>query len=284
MQIRLENVSHVYALNTPFETTALSNINLTIGENEFIGLVGHTGSGKSTLIQILNGLIIPTSGKVYIDNKEIKEYKSLVDIRKRIGIVFQYPEDQFFEDTVFNEIAYGLKNMGLSQEVIEKRVSNVLSMVGLDPLIFKERSPFTLSGGEKRRLAIAVILAMRPDIIIFDEPGVGLDPKSKQKIFELIRNLYKNGISVIMVSHDMDVVASLSTRVIVMNNGRIILDQTPYIVFIENRELLEEIGLEIPEVSKILLGMENCGYKVDLGIFDIDMAKEEIKRVLNGRI
>ncbi len=284
MQIRLENVSHVYALNTPFETTALSNINLTIGENEFIGLVGHTGSGKSTLIQILNGLIIPTSGKVYIDNKEIKEYKSLVDIRKRIGIVFQYPEDQFFEDTVFNEIAYGLKNMGLSQEVIEKRVSNVLSMVGLDPLTFKERSPFTLSGGEKRRLAIAVILAMRPDIIIFDEPGVGLDPKSKQKIFELIRNLYKNGISVIMVSHDMDVVASLSTRVIVMNNGRIILDQTPYIVFIENRELLEEIGLEIPEVSKILLGMENCGYKVDLGIFDIDMAKEEIKRVLNGRI
>ncbi len=284
MQIRLENVSHVYALNTPFETTALSNINLTIGENEFIGLVGHTGSGKSTLIQILNGLIIPTSGKVYIDNKEIKEYKSLVNIRKRIGIVFQYPEDQFFEDTVFNEIAYGLKNMGLSQEVIEKRVSNVLSMVGLDPLIFKERSPFTLSGGEKRRLAIAVILAMRPDIIIFDEPGVGLDPKSKQKIFELIRNLYKNGISVIMVSHDMDVVASLSTRVIVMNNGRIILDQTPYIVFIENRELLEEIGLEIPEVSKILLGMENCGYKVDLGIFDIDMAKEEIKRVLNGRI
>ncbi len=284
MQIRLENVSHVYALNTPFETTALSNINLTIGENEFIGLVGHTGSGKSTLIQILNGLIIPTSGKVYIDNKEIKEYKSLVDIRKRIGIVFQYPEDQFFEDTVFNEIAYGLKNMGLSQEVIEKRVSNVLSMVGLDPLTFKERSPFTLSGGEKRRLAIAVILAMRPDVIIFDEPGVGLDPKSKQKIFELIRNLYKNGISVIMVSHDMDVVASLSTRVIVMNNGRIILDQTPYIVFIENRELLEEIGLEIPEVSKILLGIENCGYKVDLGIFDIDMAKEEIKRVLNGRI
>ncbi len=284
MQIRLENVSHVYVLNTPFETTALSNINLTIGENEFIGLVGHTGSGKSTLIQILNGLIIPTSWKVYIDNKEIKEYKSLVDIRKRIGIVFQYPEDQFFEDTVFNEIAYGLKNMGLSQEVIEKRVSNVLSMVGLDPLTFKERSPFTLSGGEKRRLAIAVILAMRPDVIIFDEPGVGLDPKSKQKIFELIRNLYKNGISVIMVSHDMDVVASLSTRVIVMNNGRIILDQTPYIVFIENRELLEEIGLEIPEVSKILLGMENCGYKVDLGIFDIDMAKEEIKRVLNGRI
>ncbi len=284
MQIRLADVTHVYAPNTPFETTALSNINLTIGENEFIGLIGHTGSGKSTLIQMLNGLIFPTDGKVYINDKEIREYRSLVDIRRKIGLVFQYPEDQFFEDTVFNEIAYGLKNTGLSEDVIKKRVSNVLSLVGLEPKIFIERSPFSLSGGEKRRLAIAIILAMKPNLIIFDEPGGGLDPKSKEKIFNLIHSLFNEGISIIMVSHDMDTVASFSNRVIVMNKGEIVLDDTPYEVFVKNRIILDEIGLEIPETTKILLDLKRCGYNVNLKIFDIKELKKEIVRFLNGRL
>ncbi len=284
MQIKLDSVSYVYSPKTPFETIALSDISLDIRENEFIGLIGHTGSGKSTLIQLLNGLILPTEGKVYINNKEIREYKSLVDLRRRIGIAFQYPEDQFFEDTVFNEVAFGLKNTGLSQEVIEKRVKNTLSLVGLDPLKFSNRSPFELSGGEKRRLAIAVILAMRPDILILDEPGVGLDPKSKETIFELIYRLYRDGISIIMISHDMDIIASFSTRVVVMNKGQIVIDSDPYNVFIKNKELLFNIGLEIPEVSKILLDLKKCNYDVNLNIFTLEEAKKEIKRVVNERL
>ncbi len=284
MQLKLVDVTHIYAPKTPFETTALSNINLTIGENEFIGLIGHTGSGKSTLIQVLNGLIFPTYGKVYIDHREIREYRSLVDIRRRIGIVFQYPEDQFFEDTVFNEIAYGLKNMGLSEDVIKKRVITALSLVGLEPELFMDRSPFSLSGGEKRRLAISIILAMRPDIIVFDEPGVGLDPKSRERIFNLIHSLYRDGVSIIMVSHDMDIIASFSKRIIVMNMGEIMLDDDPYEVFVENRVLLEKIGLEIPETTRILLNLKKCGYNVNLKIFDVKGLKEQIVRILDGHI
>ena len=281
MQIKLENVSHIYAPKTPFETVALSNINLVVGKNEFIGLIGHTGSGKSTLVQILNGLIIPTLGDIYINNKEIRKYKSLIDIRRKIGIVFQYPEDQFFEDTIFNEIAYSLKNMGFTEEIVEKRVYNALSLVGLEPMKFKDRSPFALSGGEKRRVAIATILAMRPELIIFDEPSVGLDPESKKRIFTLIYNLYKSGISVIMISHDMDVIASFSNRIIVMNNGQIVLDDKPYEVFIKNREYLLDINLDIPQISKILLDLKKCGYNPRLDIFTLEGAKEEIRRVLN---
>lgn len=281
MQIRLENVSHIYAPKTPFETVALSDINFVVGEGEFIGLIGHTGSGKSTLVQILNGLIIPTSGYVYIDNKEIRKYRSLMDIRRKIGIVFQYPEDQFFEDTVFNEVAYSLKNMGFTEEIIEKRVNKALSLVGLEPTKFRDRSPFALSGGERRRVAIATILAMKPELVIFDEPSVGLDPESKKRIFTLIYSLYKSGISVIMISHDMDIIASFSNRVIVMNNSKIVLDGKPYVVFIENREYLLDIGLDIPQISKILLDLKRCGYNPNLDIFTLEGAKEEIRKVLN---
>lgn len=284
MQIKLKDVSFIYSPKTPFETLALSNITLSIGENEFIGLIGHTGSGKSTFIQLLNGLLFPTKGKLYIDGKEIREYRSLVDIRRKIGVVFQYPEDQFFEENVFNEVAFGLKNMGLPDLVIEKRVKKVLELVDLDPKVFCKRSPFHLSGGEKRRLAIAVVLAMKPDLIIFDEPGVGLDPKSKEKIFALIHGLYKEGTSIILVSHDMDVVASFSNRVLVMNKGKIILDDTPYVVFIKNRKLLESINLDIPDISKILFDLKKCGYDVDPGLFNISEIKKEIERILNGLI
>ena len=280
MQIELKDVSFIYSPKSPFETTALKDINLTILAGEFTSLIGHTGSGKSTLIQLLNGLMLPTSGKVFLDGKEIRSYKLLRDVRRKVGIVFQYPEDQFFEDTVYNEISFALKNLGLPNNMVENRVKGALEQVGFLPEDFFKRSPFSLSGGEKRRLAIATMLALDPEVLILDEPGVGLDPGNKKRIFRLIKNLHKKGLSIVLVSHDMDMVSALSDKVIVMNKGEIYLNDIPSNIFIKHRDTLRKIGLDIPSFVSLFLKIQKaCCPDIKIDIFDIENAKNEIKKV-----
>ncbi|MCX7615759.1 MAG: energy-coupling factor transporter ATPase, partial [Clostridiales bacterium] len=223
MPIKIENLTYVYMPNTPFEKKALDDINLEIEDGEFIGLIGHTGSGKSTLIQQLNGLLKPTSGKVYIDDISITDKGiSLKNVRQKVGIVFQYPEHQLFEETIYKDIAFGPTNLGLSHEEIEKRVKRAMDFVGLDFETYKDRSPFELSGGQKRRVAIAGVLAMEPKVLILDEPTAGLDPKGRDEVLKQIKRMHKEyKMTIIMVSHSMDEVAQLADRLIVLDKGKI---------------------------------------------------------------
>src|SRR5690554_3885907 len=233
MLIELKNITHVYEHERGIK--ALKNVNIEIRENEFIGLVGHTGSGKSTLVQILNGLIKPSEGNVIIDGTNItKEKVGLQRIRQRIGLVFQYPEHQLFEETVYNDIAFGPKNLELSDKEIEKRVKEALKLVGLNFEKFKERSPFNLSGGQQRKVAIAGVLAMKPKVLILDEPTAGLDPQGRQQLIKLLQVLYKKeGITIILISHRMEEIARLSDRIIVLSEGEIQFDDSPEKVFSE---------------------------------------------------
>ena len=268
MPIQVEHLTHTYMTDSPFAATALEDVSLTIEDGELIGLLGHTGSGKTTLVQHLNGLLKPTSGKVVVDGLDITEKDvSLLEVRRRVGLVFQYPEYQLFEETVAKDVAFGPKNLGLSEQEVDERVRYALQEVGLVYEDIAERSPFELSGGQMRRVAIAGVLAMRPKTLILDEPTAGLDPAGRHSILGMIRELHAaGGLTVVMVSHNMDDISSLATRLVVMSRGRMVLTGTPREVF-QHRELLESIGLGIPQAAELTQQLIAEGYPLPADLY-----------------
>ena len=281
MSIKIENLTHIYMPKTPFEKKALDDVNLTIEDGEFLALIGHTGSGKSTLIQHLNGLLEASSGKILVDNIDItnKETK-LTDIRKKIGLVFQYPEYQLFEETIEKDIAFGPNNLGLSSEEVSNRVKKSMEMVGLDYGAYRNVSPFDLSGGQKRRVAIAGVIAMEPKVLILDEPTAGLDPKGRDDILEQIKILHKKyKMTIVLVSHSMEDVANLAERIVVMNKGKIALLGRPAEVF-KNIDILESIGLAVPQVTYLMKALREKGFEVSDNIFTIEQGKDELLKIL----
>ncbi|EMT38418.1 energy-coupling factor transport system ATP-binding protein [Thermoanaerobacter thermohydrosulfuricus] len=282
MPIKVENLSFVYNEGTPYATVALNNVTFEIQDEEFVGIIGHTGSGKSTLIQHLNGLLKPTSGKIYINGVDITDKKvGLKDVRKEVGLVFQYPEYQLFEETIFKDIAFGPTNLGLSEEEIEKRVYEAMDIVGISREL-ADKSPFEVSGGQKRRIAIAGILAMKPKILILDEPTAGLDPKGKEEILNKIKEIHdKYKMITILVSHSMEDIARFADKIIVMNKGRIEVIGTPREVFRE-AEKLEKMGLGVPQITSLARELQKKGVAIPEDILTIEEAKEYIIRYLRG--
>lgn len=284
MIIKLENVNYVYNPNTPFEQKALDNINLTINEKDFIGLIGHTGSGKSTLVQHLNGLIKPTSGRVIVDGIDTKDANgNLLKVRQKVGLVFQYPEHQLFEETIYKDIAFGPSNLGLDEDEIYNRVKTAMELVGLDFEKLKDRSPFELSGGQKRRVAIAGVLAMEPKVLVLDEPTAGLDPRGRDEILGRIKKLYEEkNITIILVSHSMEDIAKLVNRIVVMHRGKIVMDGETKEVF-KQVEKLEQIGLGIPQITSFMRKFKEKGNPVDDTVVTVEEAKRELIRFLRSK-
>lgn len=268
--LKLENINYIYNKNTVFEKKALNDINFQIDKGDFLGIIGHTGSGKSTLIQLFNGLLEPTNGNVYFNRQDIfKDRKNIKNIRQKIGVVFQYPEYQLFEETVFKDVCFAPKNMGCSEKEINERATKALKMVGLSEKYYK-KSPFELSGGEKRRVAIAGILAMQPDILVFDELTAGLDPFGREQILGNIQKLHKElGITIVLISHSMEDVCKTCNKVIVLNNGNIVLNNNLEKVF-ENGDILENIGLDIPKSNKLLLILNENNNNFPKNIYTVD--------------
>lgn len=285
MSIKIENLVHVYMPKSPFEKVALNNVNLEINDGEFVALIGHTGSGKSTLIQHMNGLLRPTSGKIIIDSTDITEKNvKLSDIRKKVGLVFQYPEYQLFEETIEKDIEFGPRNLGLDNEEITRRVKRAMNMVGLDYETYKDKSPFDLSGGQKRRVAIAGVIAMEPKTLILDEPTAGLDPKGRDDILNQIKILHDEyKMTIIIVSHSMEDVANIAERVIVMNKGEVALQGKPSEVFVEV-EKLEKMGLAVPQVTYLMRELKNKGFDVSNKVYTIEQAKKELLKFLKSNI
>lgn len=281
MPLILDHVNYVYGEDTELAVHALRNVNLVIPDGQFIGLIGHTGSGKSTLVQHLNGLIKPTSGAIYFNGEDIHDADyNKKKLRSKVGLVFQYPEHQLFEVDVFTDVCFGPKNLGLSQKEVELRAYAALKQVGLEDEFFYQ-SPFDLSGGQKRRVAIAGVLAMKPDILILDEPTAGLDPKGRDEILDQIAKLHKEmGITVILVSHSMEDVAKYVERIIVMNKGSVLFDDEPKEVFRHYREL-EQVGLAAPQVTYIMQALKEGGLPVNAEATTVLEARDEILRVLN---
>ena len=281
--MKLENVSFTYSPNTAYEIHALKNINLEIREGEFIGLIGHTGSGKSTLVQHMNGLMKATSGTIYYNGESIyAEGYSMKNLRGKVGLVFQYPEHQLFEVDVLTDVSFGPKNQGLPKEEVEARAKKALQMVGLKEKHYN-RSPFELSGGQKRRVAIAGVLAMEPDVLILDEPTAGLDPKGRDEILDQLKRIHEErGITIILVSHSMEDVAKYVGRIIVMNQGEMMYDGTPKEVFSHYKEL-EKVGLAAPQVTYIMNALAEKGFKVSTNATTIAEATEEIFRAYQKR-
>jgi energy-coupling factor transport system ATP-binding protein len=281
MSIKIENLTHVYMKGSPFEKKALDDVSLTINDRDFLALIGHTGSGKSTLIQHINGLLKPHAGKIIVDDLDITEKKvKMSDVRKKVGLVFQYPEYQLFEETIEKDIAFGPRNIGLSEEEILSRVKKAMNIVGLDYEAYKDLSPFDLSGGQKRRVAIAGVVAMEPKVLILDEPTAGLDPKGRDDILGKIKEFHKEyGMTIILVSHSMEDVAKVASRVVVMNNGKCILDDTPSKVFSEI-DILEKVGLAVPQVTYLIRDLRRNGFNLSQDIITIDEAKKEILKAI----
>ncbi|SES89210.1 energy-coupling factor transporter ATPase [Anaerobranca gottschalkii] len=281
MPIVVENLTHIYSPGTPFEVVALKDVNIKIEEGEFIGLIGHTGSGKSTLIQHLNGLLKPTSGKVKVDNLDLLDKTTkLKDIRRKVGLVFQYPESQLFEETVELDIAFGPKNLGYDERQILKKVKKSLEWVNLNYDEVKDRSPFELSGGQMRKVAIAGVLAMEPKYLILDEPTAGLDPRSRDDMLGKLKKLHQElKITIILVSHSMDEIAELVDRIIVMDSGKVFADGKPEEVFAKRDELIK-IGLEVPPVTQLMLKLKELNFPVNPRVYKRLEAKEELKKIL----
>ena len=281
MSIKIENLTYVYMPKTPFEKKALDNVSLEIEDGEFLAVIGHTGSGKSTLIQHLNGLLKPASGKIYVDGTDITDKDTkLVDIRKKVGLVFQYPEYQLFEETIAKDIAYGPSNLGLNEDEILKRVKKSMEMVGLNYEEYKDISPFELSGGQKRRVAIAGVIAMEPKVLILEEPTAGLDPAGRDDILEQIKLLHeKYNMTIILVSHSMEDVGKLAEKIIVMNDGHVELQGKPKDVFKEI-DTLEKIGLAVPQVTYLMRELKKKGFNVSEDIFTVEKAKSELLNIL----
>lgn len=280
MPIQVEHLTHTYMPGSPFSAVALRDVNLTIGDGELIGLLGHTGSGKTTLVQHLNGLIRPTEGRVVVDGLDITEKGvSLLEVRKKVGLVFQYPEYQLFEETVQKDIAFGPKNMGLSADEIDERVRCACAQVGLPFEDICDRSPFELSGGQMRRVAIAGVLAMRPGVLILDEPTAGLDPAGRRSILSMIRDLHAaGGLTVVMVSHSMDDIATLATRLIVMSRGELVLTGTPREVFMQ-QELLKSIGLGVPQAAELTHALIAEGFDLPQDLYTLIEVRDAILRL-----
>ena len=280
MHIEVKNLTHVYSEGMPFETVALEDVNFTIQSGEFVCLIGHTGSGKSTLIQHMNGLLKPNEGCVLIDGKDIREKEAGVkEMRRKIGLVFQYPEYQLFEESVLKDVCFGPKNLGFSAEDAEARAVKALRLVGIDPDLMGERSPFSLSGGEKRRVAIAGVLAMEPEVLILDEPTAGLDPKGHKDILRMIEDIRRDRhLTIILISHNMDDVARLASHVIVMAGGRVVMDGSPAQIFSRGDEL-RDLGLSLPSATYLMQSLKERGLKVRTDVLTIDDAEEEILRV-----
>lgn len=279
--MRIENLTFVYNQGTPFEKKAIDNINLEIKANEFIGLIGHTGSGKSTFVQHLNGLIKPTSGKIYVEGEDITEKGlNLKDLRQEVGLVFQYAEYQLFEETIYMDIAFGPKNLKLSEEEVDTRVREAMDLVGLDFEDMKDRSPFELSGGQQRRVAIAGVLAMKPKVLILDEPTAGLDPHGRDEILNQIQDLYERGnITIILVSHSMEDIAKLADRIIVFDKGRLAMEGPTREIFKKSEEL-EKVGLGVPQVTKFMQIFKENGNDIDDDVLTVEEAKEEMIKFL----
>lgn len=282
MLIELDNVTHIYQDEN--NVKALKDINLEISRGEFIGIVGHTGSGKSTLVQLFNGLIIPSSGTVKVNGKNITNEKSnLKETRRHVGLVFQYPEHQLFEESVYRDIAFGPKNLGLKKEEIQKRVKEVMELVGLNYEEFKDRSPFNLSGGQQRKVAIAGVLALKPDVLVLDEPSAGLDPQGRKQLAELLKYLYQElNMTIILISHRMEEIAELASRVIVMHQGEIVVDDNPVEVFSREKEL-HKLSLDLPQITEILHRLDEKGLKVNTNLFSISEASAEIIKALRSK-
>lgn len=278
--IKLENVCYTYMQGGPFEKAALQDVSLEIGDGEFIGLIGHTGSGKSTLIQLLNGLIRPTSGRIFVNGKQIGEKETdLRKLRFEVGLVMQYPEYQLFEETVAKDIAFGPTNMGLSKEEVEERVAFAAHMVGLSEEVLK-KSPFDLSGGQKRRAAIAGVLAMEPKVLVLDEPTAGLDPAGRDEILYKIKDMHRRlQMTVVLVSHSMEDVAKLADRILVMNQGRVEMFDKPETVFRRGARLME-IGLNIPQITYIMDGLYHAGLPVREGTYRMEDAVRQLEKLL----
>jgi energy-coupling factor transport system ATP-binding protein len=284
MSIVIENLTHIYMPNTPFESTALKNINWAIGDGEFWGLIGHTGSGKSTLIQHLNGLLKPTSGKILIDGVNIFEKGvKLKAIRQKVGLVFQYPEHQLFEETIEQDVAFGPKNMGLSEKEVNQRVKEALELVGLSYKEVKDKSPFELSGGQMRRVAIAGVLAMKPRILILDEPTAGLDPRGRDEILEEIVELKKRqNLTIVLVSHSMEDIAKLVDKIAVMYKGELVRTGTPREVFQDYQSLIE-MGLGIPQITELAIRLRERGKDISSDILTVEEARVEIIKAMRRK-
>ena len=284
MSIEVRNLSHVYSPGMPDEQVALDNVNFDIYDGEIVAIIGHTGSGKSTLLQHLNGLIKADSGSIVIDGTDITDPKTIMrDVRRKVGLVFQYPEYQLFDETVAKDVAFGPRNLGLDEETIERRVKDALDLVGLSYDELKDKSPFELSGGQKRRVAIAGVIAMKPKVLILDEPTAGLDPGAHKDILEMIKNIHNREHNIIIfVSHNMADVAELSDKVMVMDHGKLVMMGTPEDVF-GKYERLSEIGLSVPPVTEMMRRLKSEGIDVRTDIYDIADAKEELFRVLSER-
>lgn len=281
MSIKIENLTHIYMAKTPFEKVALSNVNVNINDGEFVALIGHTGSGKSTLIQHMNGLLKPNQGKIFVDGVDITASGvKLTDIRKKVGLVFQYAEYQLFEETIEKDIMFGPKNLGLNDEEALARTKRAMDMVGLNYETYRNKSPFDLSGGQKRRVAIAGVVAMEPRVLILDEPTAGLDPKGRDEILGELYKLHKSyNMTIILVSHSMEDVAKVADRILVMDEGKCVLDGTPQEIFKEV-DTLENVGLAVPQVTYLMRELRRVGFELPDDIFTLEQAKKELLKIL----
>ena len=279
MPLSVKNLTYVYNPGTPFESKALNDITLTIEDGEFVGILGHTGSGKSTFIQHLNALIKPTSGSVYVDGEDINESKNKAALRRRVGLVFQYPEYQLFEETVFKDVCFGPSNLGLSADEVKTSAERALETVGLKSDVW-EQSPFELSGGQKRRVAIAGVLAMHPEVLILDEPAAGLDPVGRSEILGIVKRIHDGGTTVIMVSHSMDDVARLCSRVIVLEKGSAVLDGPIREVF-RHADALQKMGLRLPQAAALTRALNEKGFDLPDEIFTVEaLSKALLQKLL----
>ena len=281
--IRVDNLTHTYGQDTPFCRSAVKGVSLDIMEGEFLGIIGHTGSGKSTLIQHLNGLLQPTGGKIYLEDRDIwADPKKIRDVRFQVGLVFQYPEYQLFEETVYKDISFGPKNMGLSQQEIDRRVRDAAAFVGLDESLL-DKSPFELSGGQKRRVAIAGVIAMEPRVLILDEPSAGLDPAGRRSLLENIRAYHRQkGTTVVMVSHSMDEVAENVDRIIVLADAGVVMSGTPHEVFSRAEELVA-VGLNVPQVTRVAMELRRRGVAIDPAVYTVAELRQALSALKGGK-
>ena len=278
----LEHVTHTYQAGSPFQATAIQDVNMTVREGEFLALIGHTGSGKSTLAQHINGLLKPTSGRVLLDGQDIHQKGfDKREVCRKVGLVFQYPEHQLFEETVAKDISFGPRNLGLSDAEIAERVQEALRKVGLDEPGIAEKSPFELSGGQMRRAAMAGVLAMRPQILVLDEPAAGLDPQSREDMLQLISGLHQQGTTVVMISHSMDDVARFATRAVVMEHGTVAMEGAPEEIF-RHAERLEGMGLDVPSVCKLGMKLREMGLPCPEDVFREEQALNALLSLWKG--
>ncbi len=280
--LQIEHLTHTYSAGTPFQRSAVEDMSLSVMDGEFLGIIGHTGSGKSTLIQHLNGLLKPTSGRILLQGKDIwADPKKIRDVRFQVGLVFQYPEYQLFEETVYKDIAFGPKNMGLDEADIDRRVRSAAAFVGLTEAML-DKSPFELSGGQKRRVAIAGVIAMEPKVLVLDEPTAGLDPRGRDDILARIQDYHRaKNASVVLVSHSMEEIARNVDRIVVLSDSHVFMEGTPRQVFARADEL-EQVGLDVPQVTKVALTLRRRGLPVDTAVYTVEALRDALLRLKGG--